>query len=83
MKCKKDLGEKCPRCGSTDVTLRPYGVGFHSHYACAACDDRFLPGEGGLSSGLCEPCAERELRHLRGRLTAEDIIANAMRKGSR
>ncbi len=79
--CERNLGEKCPACGSHNVRQRTGGKSFFTHFACDDCDERFLAGEGGVSSTVCDDCREKEFRNLPGRLSAEEIIARAEKAG--
>ena len=78
--CKKDLGEKCPNCGSEALI---YAESDHKHVECLTCHQIFILGEGGLSSTICNTCKPVALRNLRGRLTEDQIVERAARRGSR
>lgn len=69
MDCKTVLGEKCPSCGGSNLTLQR--AFFARTYVCTDPDcsylkkharaREFVKGEGGETHGLCEDC--RTKRH--------------------
>jgi len=75
--CHKTLGEKCPKCGALALVYvdvpssvpeidAPVLV-FAKYMAICRnpeCDYRFTVGEGGDTSGLCEPCYKQEMARL-------------------
>jgi len=54
--CKAELGEKCHRCGSSNVVQTEPGV-----YFCQVCEESFHAGEGGGTDSLCPPCREEHV----------------------
>ncbi len=76
--CRKDLGEKCPACGSDQILVCDAD---REHAHCQECDAIFPIGAGGVSSTICGDC--RQTPNLRGRLTEGDIVARATARGSR
>jgi hypothetical protein len=65
--CKKNLGERCPHCGSTHVarlfaTLHsaPPVVGCRrvqtAMWECSDCRKTWMDGEDGVTHGLCPSC---------------------------
>lgn len=64
--CRRHLGEKCSRCGSSDLNVFEARNGI---FFMCMCGFGFRPGEGGITTGLCEDCEKREiakLKELRG-----------------
>ena len=54
--CGRYLGTKCPECGSPVLRV---GIDFGEIiFTCSSdhCCHRFKPGEGKISTGLCEEC---------------------------
>ena len=76
--CGKDLGEKCPACGSDRII---FCEADREHAHCLECDGIFAVGAGGVSSTICEDC--RQTPNLRGRLTEGEIVERAAARGSR
>jgi transposase-like protein len=69
MDCKKLLGEKCARCGSTNLSERNYTdstTGFHCH----GCGHNFRQGEGGNTDGCCAECVEKRNHERQARRSA-------------
>lgn len=71
--CGRLMGEKCPQCGSSDVTLLEDGQGIF--YLCqqTGCGIRFPRGAGGLTHSLCSNCQaegtlEQETQNFTARL---------------
>lgn len=74
--CKKDLGEKCPACGS-DLVI--YAEADREHAQCMECGGMFAAGAGQVSSTICEDC--RSTIHISPRrLTEQDIVDRAARR---
>ncbi len=62
-KCKKYLGEKCPHCGSLEVSKLPDAQQtYPAVFRCAACRNHFTEGNGGKTHTLCEDCIQETLR---------------------
>jgi hypothetical protein len=73
--CKTELGEKCPNCGSRAISCT--GI---SGRICGECHLQFDEGEGGVSSTICRNCVPA---NLPARLTEEEIVARAVKRGGR
>lgn len=59
--CKRYLGERCRACGSENLTLHRETNSLNSpiSFRCRDCEHSFWPGEGGITTGLCEECEAR------------------------
>jgi hypothetical protein len=77
--CGKDAGEKCPACGSENII---FCEADREHAQCLECSGIFAVGAGQPSATICEDCRST-IRISPRRLTCEDIVARAMRRGSR
>lgn len=73
MDCQAHMGEKCPKCGTSNVTFhRSYEDGSEVkiftclNSCCPALDGhiryQFREGEGGTTSGLCQGCLQTRNR---------------------
>ncbi|HLZ52083.1 MAG TPA: hypothetical protein VKP61_15155 [Candidatus Acidoferrum sp.] len=78
--CRRDLGEKCPNCGSENLI---YAESDHKHVECTKCHEIFALGEGGITSTICGDCRPALVVNLRHRLTESEIVDRATRRGSR
>jgi hypothetical protein len=60
--CKKDMGEKCRKCGGQDIHVLPKHYGAASDAVilnCRTCGHTWGKGSEPVSHGICDPpCAE-------------------------
>lgn len=55
--CKKDMGEKCRKCGG--VNVQPLSVDDNTVWNCRTCGNTWPEGSEPISHGICEPpCPE-------------------------
>lgn len=54
--CKREIGERCPQCGSQNVSKFQSGERF-----CNGCTLEFHVGDGGVTGMVCQECLEKEL----------------------
>lgn len=82
--CKAEVGEKCPNCGwpAAGLVEPENPPGPENHFVCHHCAHVFLPGDGGTSATICDPCRVGVGISSR-RLTEQDIVDRAARRGSR
>ena len=65
--CNRYLGEKCSRCGSFNLKiLDPLDARARTFlFFLCECGFGFKPGEGGITTGACDDCRERETAKLK------------------
>jgi|GEM_PF-5171630 len=63
IRCDRIIGEKCVQCGTEAIAI---SNGRHAvtgtEFDCPSCGHRFPQGDGGETSGMCEPCFDAELQ---------------------
>lgn len=60
MDCKAILGEKCPKCGNSDVKKTTFKL---MRY-CEPCDLMFPEGAGGETHTICDLCKVQRLADM-------------------
>lgn len=66
--CGRYLGEKCSGCGGSNLAVKIFAFGIEKEsllFHCRDCDLGFFPGQGGITTGLCEDCEKREIAKLK------------------
>jgi ribosomal protein S27E len=76
--CKKDLGDKCPACGSEDII---FCEADREHAQCLSCSGIFAIGAGAPTATICEDCRSTVRTEIGRRLTEQDIVDRAARPG--
>lgn len=67
--CGLYLGEKCSQCGGSNLAVKIFSSGVANEallFHCRDCDLAFFPGQGGITTGLCGECEERETAKVKG-----------------
>jgi len=54
--CRKQMGEKCPKCGSDRCAEIAKVRGKTPVYGCDECRFVFREGQGGITHGMCDSC---------------------------
>ena len=69
--CKTTVGEKCEECGARAITFLEidktrFGWPLVRRSVCSnsLCARGFVPGEGGVSHGLCDACFKAQMAEL-------------------